>query len=77
MSEKPDFVIRREEPTGEAGNFTIPPALVGIDPLRGRASRGECPMKKSRETNLGFNYAFEVHSPLEGESMKPSVFFEG
>ena len=35
MSEKPDFVIRRSVPTGEAGNLTIPPALVGIDPLRG------------------------------------------
>ena len=55
MNEKPDFVIRRAVPTGEAGNLTIPPALVGIDPLRGRASRGECPMKKSSPENIAFS----------------------
>jgi len=34
-------------------------------------------LKKSRQANLGCANAFEFHSPLEGESMKPSGLCEG
>ena len=34
-------------------------------------------LQKTREAILGCVHAFEVHSPLEGESMKPSGICEG
>ena len=38
---------------------------------------GEGLLKKLQEALWGFALAFEVHSPLEGESEKPSEFCEG